>query len=232
VFTIDTVTEEEMIKLRNVTKYYSTGFVKTFVLRDITLDINEGEFVTIMGPSGAGKSTLLHILGMLDRASGGEYFFYDKEVHRLSERQQSELHKHFIGFVFQSYHLIDDLTVYENLETPLLYKKVKGSERKGLVADTLDRFGIVAKKKLFPNQLSGGQQQRVAIARAIITSPKLILADEPTGNLNSREGEDIMNMFKELNDNGTTIIQVTHSEKNAAYGKRIINLLDGWIQDE
>ena len=231
-FVIDTVTEEEMIKLRNVTKYYSTGFVKTFVLRDITLDINEGEFVTIMGPSGAGKSTLLHILGMLDRASGGEYFFYDKEVHRLSERQQSELHKHFIGFVFQSYHLIDDLTVYENLETPLLYKKVKGSERKGLVADTLDRFGIVAKKNLFPNQLSGGQQQRVAIARAIITSPKLILADEPTGNLNSREGENIMNMFKELNDNGTTIIQVTHSEKNAAYGKRIINLLDGWIQDE
>ncbi len=229
---INTETEDKMIKLNNITKYYSTGFVKTFVLRDITLDIHEGEFVTIMGPSGAGKSTLLHILGMLDRASGGEYFFLEKEVHRLSDRQQSELHKHFIGFVFQSYHLIDDLTVYENLETPLLYKKVKGSERKGLIADTLDRFGIVAKKNLFPNQLSGGQQQRVAIARAIITSPKLILADEPTGNLNSREGEEIMNMFKELNDNGTTIIQVTHSEKNAAYGKRIINLLDGWIQDE
>ncbi len=220
-----------MIILRDITKYYSTGYVKTFVLRNITLDFAEGEFVTIMGPSGAGKSTLLHILGMLDAPSEGEYLFYDQPVHRMSERQLTELHKHHIGFVFQSYHLIDDLTVYENLETPLLYKKIKSAERKSLVADALDRFGIVGKKDLFPNQLSGGQQQRVAIARAIITKPKLILADEPTGNLNSREGKEIMEMFRELNEAGTTIIQVTHSELNAAYGRRTIHLLDGWIQD-
>jgi len=219
-----------MIKLRGVTKYYSTGYVKTFVLRNITLDFAEGEFVTVMGPSGAGKSTLLHILGMLDTPSEGEYFFYDQPVHRMTERQLTELHKHHIGFVFQSYHLIDDLTVYENLETPLLYKKIKAAERKSLVADSLDRFAIVGKKDLFPNQLSGGQQQRVAIARALITKPKLILADEPTGNLNSREGKEVMEMFKELNQAGTTIIQVTHSELNAAYGRRTIHLLDGWIQ--
>jgi putative ABC transport system ATP-binding protein len=219
-----------MIKMRNITKYYSSGFVKTFVLRDIDLDVSEGEFVTIMGPSGAGKSTLLHILGMLDMQSSGEYLFYDKEIHRLSERQRSDIHKNHIGFVFQSYHLIDDLTVYENLETPLLYKKVKGSERKSRVCDMLDKFNIVGKQKLFPNQLSGGQQQRVAVARALIIEPKLILADEPTGNLNSKEGGIIMEMFKELNENGTTIIQVTHSEKNATYGQRIINLLDGWVQ--
>jgi putative ABC transport system ATP-binding protein len=220
-----------MIKLRGITKFYSTGYVKTFVLRNITLEFAEGEFVTIMGPSGAGKSTLLHILGMLDTPSEGEYFFYDQPVHRMTERQLTELHKHHIGFVFQSYHLIDDLTVYENLETPLLYKKIKSAERKGLVADALDRFAIVGKKDLFPNQLSGGQQQRVAIARALITKPKLILADEPTGNLNSREGKEVMEMFKELNQAGTTIIQVTHSEQNAAYGRRTIHLLDGWIQD-
>lgn len=220
-----------MIKLRNITKYYSTGFVKTFVLRDIDLEVKEGDFLTIMGPSGAGKSTLLHILGMLDTPSSGEYFFYDREVHRVSERQRSDIHKNHVGFVFQSYHLIDDLTVYENLETPLLYKKVKGSERKSRVCDMLDKFNIVGKQKLFPNQLSGGQQQRVAVARALIIEPKLILADEPTGNLNSKEGEAIMEMFKELNQNGTTIIQVTHSEKNAGYGQRIINLLDGWIQE-
>jgi len=219
-----------MIKLRGITKFYSTGYVKTFVLRNITLDFAEGEFVTVMGPSGAGKSTLLHILGMLDTPSEGEYFFYDQLVHRMTERQLTELHKHHIGFVFQSYHLIDDLTVYENLETPLLYKKIKSAERKGLVADALDRFAIVGKKDLFPNQLSGGQQQRVAIARALITRPKLILADEPTGNLNSREGKEVMEMFKELNQAGTTIIQVTHSELNAAYGRRTIHLLDGWIQ--
>jgi putative ABC transport system ATP-binding protein len=219
-----------MIKLRDITKFYSTGFVKTYVLRNIDLDVEEGEFLTIMGPSGAGKSTLLHILGMLDSPSSGEYLFYDREVHKLSERQRSDIHKNHIGFVFQAYHLIDELTVYENLETPLLYKKVKGSERKGLVCDALDKFGIVAKKDLFPNQLSGGQQQRVAVARAIITSPRLILADEPTGNLNSAEGKDIMDMFKELNDSGTTIIQVTHSELNASYGQRTINLLDGWVQ--
>jgi ABC-type lipoprotein export system ATPase subunit len=220
-----------MIKLRNITKYYSTGFVKTFVLRDIDLEVKEGDFLTIMGPSGAGKSTLLHILGMLDTPSSGEYFFYDREIHRVSERQRSDIHKNHVGFVFQSYHLIDDLTVYENLETPLLYKKVKGSERKSRVCDMLDKFNIVGKQKLFPNQLSGGQQQRVAVARALIIEPKLILADEPTGNLNSKEGEAIMEMFKELNQSGTTIIQVTHSEKNAAYGQRIINLLDGWIQE-
>jgi putative ABC transport system ATP-binding protein len=219
-----------MIKLRGVTKFYSTGYVKTFVLRNITLDFAEGEFVTVMGPSGAGKSTLLHILGMLDTPSEGEYFFYEQPVHRMTERQLTELHKHHIGFVFQSYHLIDDLTVYENLETPLLYKKIKSAERKGLVADALDRFAIVGKKDLFPNQLSGGQQQRVAIARALITKPKLILADEPTGNLNSREGKEVMEMFKELNQAGTTIIQVTHSELNASYGRRTIHLLDGWIQ--
>jgi putative ABC transport system ATP-binding protein len=220
-----------MIKMRDITKYYSTGFVKTFVLRNINLDVEEGEFLTIMGPSGAGKSTLLHILGMLDTPSSGEYFFYDKPVHRMSERQLSDLHKNHIGFVFQSYHLIDDLTVYENLETPLLYKKVKGSERKGKIADMLDRFHMVAKKDLFPNQLSGGQQQKVAVARAIIINPRLILADEPTGNLNTKEGEEVMDLLKELNENGTTIIQVTHSEKNAAYGQKIINLLDGWIVD-
>lgn len=220
-----------MIKLIDITKYYSSGFVKTFVLRDINLDIKEGEFVTIMGPSGAGKSTLLYILGMLDTPSSGEYCFFDKKAHKLHEKQLTELHKNYIGFVFQSYHLIDDLTVYENLETPLLYKKVKGSERKGKVCEMLDRFHIVAKKDLFPNQLSGGQQQKVAVARALITEPKLILADEPTGNLNTKEGEEIMELFKELNEGGTTILQVTHSEKNASYGRRIINLLDGWIVD-
>ena len=220
-----------MIKLIDITKYYSSGFVKTYALRDINLDIEEREFVTIMGPSGAGKSTLLYILGMLDLPSSGEYYFFDKKVHRLSEKQLTELHKNYIGFVFQSYHLIDDLTVYENLETPLLYKKVKGSERKGRVCDMLDRFHIVAKKDLFPNQLSGGQQQKVAVARAVITEPKLILADEPTGNLNTKEGEEIMELFKELNEDGTTILQVTHSEKNASYSRRIINLLDGWVVD-
>jgi ABC-type lipoprotein export system ATPase subunit len=218
--------------MKEITKFYSSGFVKTFVLRNIDLKVGEGEFLTIMGPSGAGKSTLLHILGMLDTPSSGEYFFYDKPVHRLSERQLSDLHKNHIGFVFQSYHLIDDLTVYENLETPLLYKKVKGSERKGKIAEMLDRFNMVAKKDLFPNQLSGGQQQKVAVARAIIINPKLILADEPTGNLNTKEGTEVMELLKELNEGGTTIIQVTHSEKNAAYGRRIINLVDGWIVDK
>jgi len=219
-----------MIKLKNIEKYYSTGFVKTYVLRNVTLDIEEGEFLTIMGPSGAGKSTLLNIIGMLDTASDGEYLFYDNNVTGLSEKQRSEFHKQHLGFVFQSYHLIDELTVYENIETPLLYKKIKSSERKGMVSDILDRFQIVAKKDLFPNQLSGGQQQLVAVARAVISEPKLILADEPTGNLNSKQGEEIMELFKMLNENGTTIVQVTHSEKNAEYGGRIINLLDGWIE--
>jgi len=221
-----------MIKMKEITKFYSSGFVKTFVLRNIDLDVKEGEFLTIMGPSGAGKSTLLHILGMLDSPSSGEYFFYDKPVHRLSERQLADLHKNHIGFVFQSYHLIDDLTVYENLETPLLYKKVKGSERKGKIAEMLDQFNMVAKKDLFPNQLSGGQQQKVAVARAIIINPRLILADEPTGNLNTKEGTEVMELLKELNEGGTTIVQVTHSEKNAAYGRKIINLVDGWIVEK
>jgi ABC-type lipoprotein export system ATPase subunit len=219
-----------VIRLRGVTKYYSTGYVKTFVLRNIQLDIGEGEFLTIMGPSGAGKSTLLHILGMLDTPSEGEYYFDDQPVHAFNEKRLTELHKHQIGFVFQSYHLIDDLTVYENLETPLLYKKIKSSERKALVAEALDRFHMVAKKDLFPHQLSGGQQQRTGVARALITKPRLILADEPTGNLNSKEGKEIMEMFAELNAGGTTIVQVTHSEQNAAYGRRTIHLLVGWIQ--
>ena len=221
-----------MIKMRGIMKYYSAGFGKTFVLRDINLDIEPGEFISIMGPSGAGKSTLLHILGMLDEPSDGEYEFLNERVHKLNEKTRSEIHSNYIGFVFQNYHLIDELTVYENLETPLLYKKIKGSDRKSLVSDMLDRFNIVAKKDLFPNQLSGGQQQLVGVARALITSPKMILADEPTGNLNSKQGEEIMELFKQLNNEGTTIIQVTHSEKNASYGKRIINLLDGRIVEE
>ncbi|MFO7446620.1 MAG: ABC transporter ATP-binding protein [Ignavibacteriaceae bacterium] len=219
-----------MIKLVNIEKYYKNKFVKTYVLRNINLEIEEGEFVSVMGPSGSGKSTMLHILGMLDVPSGGEYFFLGEPVHKMTEKQLSELHKSYIGFVFQSYHLIDELTVYENLETPLLYQKVKSDERKGRVAEVLDRFNMVAKKDLFPNQLSGGQQQLTAIARAIIAEPKLILADEPTGNLHSDQGKEIMETLKSLNDKGTTIIQVTHSKENAAYGNRIINLMDGWVE--
>jgi putative ABC transport system ATP-binding protein len=221
-----------MIKLKDVEKYYTSKFIKTWVLRNINLEIEEGEFVTIMGPSGAGKSTLLHILGMLDEASGGEYYFYGNAVHQMKEKDKTRLHQQNIGFVFQQYHLIDELTVYENLETPLLYKKVKGSERKSLVADMLDKFNIVAKKDLFPNQLSGGQQQLVAVARALIIHPKLILADEPTGNLNSQQGFEIMDLLKKLNEEGTTIVQVTHDEKKAEYGNRIVRLLDGWIEKE
>ncbi len=221
-----------MIQLKSLFKYYSNKFVKTYVLQDINLEVKQGEFVTIMGPSGSGKSTLLHIIGMLDEPNDGEYYFLNEPVHKFNEKQRAELHKHYIGFVFQSYHLIDELTVYENLETPLLYQKVKTSERKSMIADILDRFQVVAKKDLFPNQLSGGQQQLVGIARAVIVTPKLILADEPTGNLNSAQGEEIMALFKKLNNEGTTIIQVTHSEKNAAYGKRIIHLLDGRVARE
>jgi ABC-type lipoprotein export system ATPase subunit len=220
-----------MIKLNDVEKYYTNKFIKTFVLRQINLEIEEGEFITIMGPSGAGKSTLLYILGMLDSPSEGEYYFYDEPVHKMNEKKLTDLHKSHIGFVFQQYHLIDELTVYENIETPLLYQKIKGGVRKGLVADILDRFNIVAKKDLFPHQLSGGQQQLVAIARAIIAKPKLILADEPTGNLHSDQGKEIMELLKKLNENGTTIVQVTHSKENAKYGKRIIKLQDGWIDD-
>ncbi len=218
-----------MIAIRNLEKCYDTGGTKTFVLRQIDFDVAPGEFVTIMGPSGAGKSTLLAIVGMLDGQWSGEYTFLDQPVHKLSVKQRNELHKKHIGFVFQQYHLIDGLTVEENLDIPLSYRNVKKAERQAMVADTLDRFQIVAKKKLFPNQLSGGQQQLVAVARAVIASPKLLLADEPTGNLHSSQGKEIMELFKKLNAAGTTIIQVTHSESNAAYGDRIVNLLDGWV---
>lgn len=221
-----------MIRLKNLEKHYESGFGRTYVLRQITLDIEEGEFVTIMGPSGAGKSTLLHILGMLDGEWDGEYWFDDTPVHSLKPKKRNQLHKENIGFVFQSYHLLDHLTVYENLEVPLTYRKIRRGERQSLVADTLDRFQVVGKKDLFPNQLSGGQQQLVGVARAVITRPRLILADEPTGNLHSRQGEEIMELFRELNDAGTTIVQVTHSEKNADYGNRIIELHDGWLASE
>jgi len=223
---------EPLIRLRNLEKSFEAGAQKFFVLRRITLDIQPGEFVTIMGPSGAGKSTLLGILGMLDGAWSGEYFFMDQAVHKLNVKRRNELHKYNIGFVFQSYHLIDDLTVYENLEIPLSYKDIPKKERASLVCDALDRFNIVGKKDLFPNQLSGGQQQLVGVARAVIQNPKLILADEPTGNLHSAQGEEIMQLFKKLNEAGTTIIQVTHSEKNATYGNRIIQLGDGWVVSE
>jgi len=218
-----------LIQLRSLEKSFEAGGQKFYVLRRVTLDVQPGEFVTIMGPSGAGKSTLLSILGMLDGAWSGEYIFKEQPVHKLSTKQRNELHKYNIGFVFQSYHLIDTLTVYENLEIPLSYKNIPHKERASLVCDALDRFNIVAKKDLFPNQLSGGQQQLVGVARAVIQNPKLILADEPTGNLHSAQGEEIMELFKRLNDAGTTIIQVTHSEKNAAYGNRIIQLRDGWV---
>jgi len=221
-----------MLELRHISKWYNVGGKPTFILKDIHLRIESGEFVSIMGPSGSGKSTLLHILGMLDDASEGEYYFMDQPVHTLKEKQRSHLYKQHIGFVFQAYHLIDELTVYENIETPLIYQNVKSSERKALVADILDRFQIVGKKDLFPAQLSGGQQQLVGIARALIAKPQLLLADEPTGNLNSKQGEEIMNLFTTLNKEGVTIIQVTHSEKNAAYGSRIIHLLDGRIEKE
>ena len=191
-----------------------------------------GEFISIMGPSGSGKSTLLNVVGMLDTFNEGAYNFLHESVHKLKEKQRSALYKQYIGFVFQAYHLIDELTVYENIETPLIYQNIKTAERKAMVADMLDRFQIVGKKDLFPTQLSGGQQQMVGIARALIAKPKLLLADEPTGNLNSKQGEEIMDLFKELNNEGMTIIQVTHSEKNAAYGSRIIHLLDGMIVNQ
>ncbi|MDZ4709111.1 MAG: ABC transporter ATP-binding protein [Saprospiraceae bacterium] len=220
-----------MIDLRNVFKWINVGGARNFLLRDLTLHIEEGEFISIMGPSGSGKTTLLNVIGMLDNFDEGEYRFLHEEVHKMKEKQRTQLYKQYIGFVFQAYHLIDELTVYENIETPLLYQDVKGGERKALVADMLDRFNIVGKKDLFPSQLSGGQQQLVGIARALIAKPKLILADEPTGNLNSKQGEEIMSIFKELNQQGVTIIQVTHSEKNATYGTRTVELLDGRINN-
>ena len=220
-----------MLELKNVSKWYNTGSNRTFILKDINLKVREGEFISIMGPSGSGKSTLLNIIGMLDDPSEGEYNFMEEPVHKMKEKQRSKLYKQHIGFVFQAYHLIDELTVYENIETPLIYQDIKSSERRAMVADILDRFQIVGKKDLFPTQLSGGQQQLVGIARALIAKPKLLLADEPTGNLNSRQGEEIMELFRELNKEGVAIIQVTHSEKNAGYGTRIIHLLDGRIEN-
>ncbi|MDR3714905.1 MAG: ABC transporter ATP-binding protein [Puia sp.] len=221
-----------MIDLKHISKWFTISGKPNFILKDINLTIREGEFVSILGPSGSGKSTLLNVIGMLDDASEGEYYFLDQPVHSLKEKQRSQLYKQYIGFVFQAYHLIDELTVYENIETPLIYQNVKSSERQAMVADILDRFQIVGKKDLFPTQLSGGQQQLVGIARALIAKPKLLLADEPTGNLNSKQGEEIMELFRQLNkEDKVTIIQVTHSEKNAEYGTHIINLLDGRIEN-
>src|SRR5207237_2044604 len=221
-----------LIGLRNIEKSYAHGTSRSYVLRRINADIKEGEFVSIMGPSGAGKSTLLHIIGMHDSAWTGEYYFMDQPVHRLNPKQRSELHKKHIGFVFQSYHLLDNLTVSENLELPLSYRNVSRKDRQSMVADVLDRFQIVGKKDLYPNQLSGGQQQLVGVARAVIANPQVILADEPTGNLHSAQGKEIMELFRSLNDSGATIIQVTHSEVNASYGTRIIQLRDGWGVNE
>ena len=219
-----------MIKLRHVERFYPLAKGKFFyVLRDINVDVADGDFVSIMGPSGAGKSSLLHVLGMHDHGWSGAYFFNDSAVHHLKAKERGALRNEQIGFVFQSYHLLDDLTVYENLEIPLSYRRVSRSERAAIVADALDRFQIVGKKDLYPRQLSGGQQQLVGVARSIISNPKLLLADEPTGNLHSSQVEEIMELFKKLNAEGTTIIQVTHSEKNAAYGNRIIQLRDGWV---
>jgi ABC-type lipoprotein export system ATPase subunit len=221
-----------MIELRNVERSYQTGPTRTYVLRRIDLSIRDGEFVTIMGPSGAGKSTLLAILGMLDHAWTGELDFLGEAVHALAPRKRVDLNKRHIGFVFQKYHLIDDLTVYENLEIPLSYRDVKPKERAAIVGETLDRFQMVGKKDLYPSQLSGGQQQLVGVARALVAKPRLLLADEPTGNLHSDQGREIMRLFQKLNDEGTTIIQVTHSEENARYGGRIVRLHDGWIAGE
>ncbi len=220
-----------MIELKNIYKWVNQGGTKVFLLRDINLSIKEGEFISIMGPSGSGKSTLLNVMGMLDTMDEGEYHFLGEPIHNLKEKQRAFLAKRDISFVFQAYHLIDELTVYENIETPLLYKDVKIADRRSLVADMLDKLQIVGKKDLFPAQLSGGQQQLVGIARALITKPKLLLADEPTGNLNSKQGEEIMQLFDKLNkEEGVTIVQVTHSEKNASYGSRIVNLLDGRVE--
>ena len=221
---------EPMIQLRNIEKSYQTKAGFTYVLRQINVDIAEGDFVTIMGPSGAGKSTLLGIVGLYDHAWEGEYQLLDHPVHRLPAKERAMLNKRYVGFVFQQFHLLDDLTVAENLDIPLSYRNVPKSERQGIVADVLDRFGMVAKKDLFPSQLSGGQQQLVAVARAIIAKPKLILADEPTGNLHTDQGREIMELFKKLNQEGTTIVQVTHNEAWAAYGRRIIRLKDGWME--
>jgi len=220
-----------MIQLTNIDKYYDSKFQRTFVLKSVDLEVKEGEFYSIMGPSGSGKSTLLNIIGLLDKPSAGEYYLYDKNVLELKETALVDYHRNFMSFIFQAYHLIEELTVYENIETPLIYKGVKSKDRQSLIADLLDRFNIVAKKDLFPQQLSGGQQQLVGIARAIAGKPRLLLADEPTGNLHISQGKMIMDILKELNREGMTIIQVTHNEKFARYGKRIIRLEDGVIRD-
>jgi len=221
-----------MIQLRNIERTYKTGAGVTYVLRRINLDIREGEFVTVMGPSGSGKSTLLSIIGMLDDSWAGEYYLLDQAVHKLDRKKRSDLNRKYIGFVFQSYHLLDNLTVYENLDMPLSYRNISWPQRQSMVGEILDRFQIVGKKDLFPGQLSGGQQQLVGVARAVVGNPKLILADEPTGNLHSSQAKEIMELFKKLNDQGTTIIQVTHSEVNASYGHRTIQLFDGWITSD
>jgi putative ABC transport system ATP-binding protein len=222
-----------MIELNNIEKYYASKGVKSYVLRHVSAKIEQGEFLSIMGPSGAGKSTLLNILGMLEEPTYGEYKFMGEDVTGLNERKRMELYRHHIGFVFQAYHLIDEMTVAENIEAPLLYKKVASSERKSRIADILDRFNMVAKKDLFPNQLSGGQQQLVGIARALVAQPSIILADEPTGNLQSAQALQIMDLFKKLNqEEGITIIQVTHSEVNASYGSRILHLMDGVVKED
>ena len=220
---------EPLVRLRNVDRAYDQGGGKVFVLRRVNLDIAQGEFVSIMGPSGAGKSTLLHVLGMHDGAFTGDYEFLGYKVHALGRKDRQELQKKHIGFVFQSYHLLDDLTVYENLEVPLSYRDVKRSERQAIVGDVLDRFHIVGKTDLYPSQLSGGQQQLVGVARAVVANPKVILADEPTGNLHTDQGREIMELFRRLNEAGTTIVQVTHSDVNAGYGNRVIKLRDGWV---
>ena len=221
-----------IIALRHIEKFYEHGVSRSYVLRRVSADIRDGEFVSIMGPSGAGKSTVLHIMGMFDSAWSGEYDFVGQPVHTLKQKARSALHKQYMGFVFQSYHLLDNLTVYENLEIPLSYRDVKKSDRQSIVCDVLDRFQIVGKKDLYPSQLSGGQQQLVAVARAVVASPKVILADEPTGNLHTAQGKEIMELFKRLNREGTTIIQVTHSETNASYGDRVIHLRDGWVVED
>jgi len=221
-----------MITLKKVFKYFDSKFQRSFILKSISLTIEEGDFVSIMGPSGAGKSTLLNIIGLLDVVSEGEYSFLNEPVHKLKEKQKTEYHRNYIGFIFQAYHLIEDLTVYENIESPLIYKGVSLKERQAMVADLLDRFNIVAKKDLFPQQLSGGQQQLVGIARAIACRPKLLLADEPTGNLHTEQGKMIMELLKKLNSEGMTIIQVTHNEEFAKYGSRIIRLEDGMVKED
>ncbi len=221
-----------MIQLRNIERTYKAGAGVTYVLRRINLDIQEGEFITVMGPSGSGKSTLLSIVGMLDDSWSGEYHLLEHEVHKLDRKKRSDLNRKYIGFVFQSYHLLDNLTVYENLDVPLSYRNISRSQRQSMVGEILDRFQIVGKKDLFPSQLSGGQQQLVGVARAVVGNPKLILADEPTGNLHSSQAKEIMELFKRLNEQGTTIIQVTHSEINASYGNRTIQLFDGWITND